>query len=151
MEGRSLSEPLQVSVYTTLLATVRATLMALVVVVVVLVLVLVSGFTTHNDSPSSLPFAASGHDGPEVMFDENDLIQSPLNQTLHIEGHRLEIHMYRMPDTSWTLEVVDELNNSTVWDGEFKTDQEALDTALADIKAEDIEAFIGRPPDQHLQ
>lgn len=55
-----------------------------------------------------------------------------------------------MPNTGWTLEVVDELNNSTVWDGEFETDQTALDTALADIKAEGIKAFIGRPPDQHL-
>ena len=84
------------------------------------------------------------------MFDENDLIESPLSQILHLEGHRLAIQIYRMPDTAWTLEVVDELNNSTVWDGEFDTDQEALDTALADIKAEGIEAFIGRPPDQHL-
>ena len=84
------------------------------------------------------------------MFDEHDLIYSPLNQTLHLEGHRLEIHIYRMPNTGWTLEVVDEKNNSTVWDGEFDTDQDAMDTALADITAEGIEAFIGRPPDQHL-
>lgn len=46
---------------------------------------------------------------------------------------------------------VDDLNNSTVWDGvgrEFATDQEALDTAMAEINAEDIEAFIASPPDQ---
>ena len=84
------------------------------------------------------------------MFDENDLIQSPLNQTYQDKGHKVEIYIYRMPETGWTVEVVDELNNSTVWDGEFDTDQEALDTALADIKAEGIEAFIGRSPDQHL-
>lgn len=51
-----------------------------------------------------------------------------------------------MPDTGWTLEVVDEHNNSTVWDGEFETDQAALETALADIQAEGIEAFLARPP-----
>jgi hypothetical protein len=44
--------------------------------------------------------------------------------------------------------VVDDLNKSTVWDGEFATDQEALDTAMAEINAEGIEAFIARPPDQ---
>lgn len=84
------------------------------------------------------------------MYDESDLIQSPLSQTYQDKGRKVEIHIYRLPDTGWTLEVVDEHNNSTVWDGEFDTDQEALDTALADIKAEGIEAFIARPPDQHL-
>jgi hypothetical protein len=53
-----------------------------------------------------------------------------------------------MPNTGWTLEVVDDLNNSTVWDGEFATDQEALVTAMAEINAEGIEAFIASPPDQ---
>lgn len=55
-----------------------------------------------------------------------------------------------MPNTGWTLEVVDDQNNSTVWDGEFATDKEALDAALEDIKAEGTEAFIARPPNQHL-
>lgn len=64
-------------------------------------------------------------------------------------GRSLDIHIYRMPNTGWTLEVVDDQNTSTVWDGEFATDQEALDTALADINAEGIEAFIARPPDPH--
>lgn len=79
------------------------------------------------------------------MYDEHDLIDSPLNQTCEIDGHSLGIHIYRMPDTGWTLEVVDEHNNSTVWDGEFETDQAALETALADIQAEGIEAFLARP------
>ncbi len=81
------------------------------------------------------------------MYDEHDLIDSPLNQTLTENGRRLEIHIYRMPNTGWTLEVVDDLNTSTVWDGGFATDQEALDTALADINSEGIEAFIARPLD----
>jgi len=48
-----------------------------------------------------------------------------------------------MPDTGWTAEVVDQYNNSTVWDGEFETDQAALDEVLKDIQEEGIEAFIG--------
>ena len=83
-----------------------------------------------------------------TMYDEHDLIDSPLNQTFAANGRSVEIHIYRMPNTGWTLEVVDDLNNSTVWDGEFATDQEALDTAMAEIHAEGIEAFIAGAPDQ---
>ncbi len=79
------------------------------------------------------------------MNDEHDLIDSPLNQTYTADGHSVEIQIYRMLNTGWTLEVVDDQNNSTVWDGEFATDKEALDAALEDIKAEGIEAFIARP------
>lgn len=81
-----------------------------------------------------------------AMHDENDLIHSPLSQTYAADGCSVEIHIYRMPTTGWTLEVVDDQNNSTVWDGEFATDQEALDMALADINAEGIAAFIAGPP-----
>ena len=84
------------------------------------------------------------------MYDEHDLIDSPLSQTYTSNGRSVQIQIYRMPDSGWTLEVVDQLNNSTVWDGEFETDQDALDTALADIKAEGIEAFIGRGSDELL-
>lgn len=80
------------------------------------------------------------------MYDERDLIDSPLSQTCEVDGHSVDIQIYRLPGTGWTLEVVDEHNNSTVWEGEFETDQAALETALADIKSEGIEAFIGRKP-----
>jgi hypothetical protein len=80
------------------------------------------------------------------MYDENDLINSPLNQTYTVDGRSVEIHIYRMPHTGWTLEVVDDQNNSTVWDEEFATDKEALNTALTDISAEGIEAFVRSPP-----
>ena len=38
----------------------------------------------------------------------------------------------------------DDRNYSTVWDGEFESDQQALDTALADIRTEGIGTFIDR-------
>jgi hypothetical protein len=46
-----------------------------------------------------------------------------------------------------------QLNDSTVWDGEFATAQESLDVPttmamMAEINAEGIEAFIARTPDQ---
>jgi hypothetical protein len=40
-----------------------------------------------------------------------------------------------MPNTGWTLEVVDDKRNSTVWAGEFESDQEALEFAPNEINA----------------
>lgn len=60
----------------------------------------------------------------------------------------MEIHIYRMPDTGWSLEVVDEHNNSTVWEDLFQTDEEALAVALQELNAEGIGAFIARGPDE---
>ena len=82
------------------------------------------------------------------MYDENDLIYSPLQQTYIANGQRVEIHIYRMPDTDWSLEVVDVCGNSTVWDDLFKTDQQAFDTVMKELQEEGIEAFIGLPPDE---
>ena len=78
------------------------------------------------------------------MYDEHDLIDSPLSQSYVSNGLAVEIQIYRMPDAGWTLEVVDQHHNSTVWDGDFATDQDALDAALADLQTEGNESFIGR-------
>lgn len=77
------------------------------------------------------------------MYDENDLINSPLQRS-YSEGEKtIEICIYRMPNSGWTAEVIDQHNNSTLWDGEFESDQAALDEVLKDIREEGIEAFIG--------
>ncbi len=68
---------------------------------------------------------------------------SPLQRSYTDDGKTIEICIYRMPDTGWTAEVVDQHNNSTVWDGEFASDQAALDEVLKDISEEGIGAFIG--------
>ena len=81
------------------------------------------------------------------MHDEDDLIYSPLQQTYAAAGHRVEIHIYRMPDNGWSLEVVDELNNSTVWEDLFDTDEAALAAALQELNEDGIEAFIARGSD----
>lgn len=80
------------------------------------------------------------------MYDENDLIFSPLQQKYSEDGKCVDICIYRMPNTGWTLEVVDQYNNSTVWDGEFETDKDALDLVFQELKEEGIDSFIGMPP-----
>ena len=79
------------------------------------------------------------------MSNENDLIYSDLQTTYSADGHTLEINIYRLPETDWSLEVVDENNNSTVWEDTFATDEAALAEAIGAIKSEGITAFIGAP------
>ena len=76
-------------------------------------------------------------------YDEKDLIDSALNQTYTKNGKSVEIHIYRMPNTSWMLEVVDLFGNSTVFDDEFATDSEALSYVVEEIERDGIEGFIG--------
>lgn len=83
------------------------------------------------------------------MTDEPELIFSPLQRSITRSGKTVEINIYRIPTSGWTLEVVDEFRNSTVWDHEFETDQQALDQVLSEIESEGIEAFIGTPSGIH--
>ena len=76
-------------------------------------------------------------------YDEKDLIDSELNQTYTKNSKSVEIHIYRMPNTSWMLEVVDSFGNSTVFDDEFATDSEALSYVIEEIERDGIEGFIG--------
>lgn len=80
-----------------------------------------------------------------MQTEEPELIYSPLQQTYTISNKSIEIEIYRQPDTDWTLEVVDEHGNSTVWDDEFATDQLAFDEVMRTIAEEGIDALIGEP------
>lgn len=42
------------------------------------------------------------------------------------DGVTVELCIYRLEDTKWTLEVVDAEGTSTVWDDPFETDDDAL-------------------------
>lgn len=52
-------------------------------------------------------------------------------------------------DTDWTLEALDEFDNSTVCDDLFATDQIARDEALRTIRDEGIDSLIGPPSGMH--
>lgn len=80
------------------------------------------------------------------MYDEKDLIYSPLQQKYTADGKTVEVFIYRLPDSGWTLEIVDQYDNSTVYDGEFATDQEAFDLFLEEVESEGIAAMIGPAP-----
>lgn len=81
------------------------------------------------------------------MSNDIELIYSPLQKTYTESGITIDIQIYRSADSGWTLEVVDKYGNSTVWDAEFDTDQDALDQVMWEIKEDGIKALIGPEPE----
>jgi len=79
------------------------------------------------------------------MQEEIQLIYSPLQQAYVSEGKSIDIQIYRLPETGWTVEVVDEHGNSTVWEHEFATDQDAFDEVMNTIREDGIDSLIGKP------
>ena len=71
---------------------------------------------------------------------------SPLSQRIESNGKSVDIQIYRIQgEPGWALEAVDDFGNSTVWDGEFETDTEALQLAQETVNSEGIEVLIGKP------
>ena len=77
------------------------------------------------------------------MSEDPQLIDSPLSQTISQDGLSVKVEIYRLEDSLWTLEVVDEYGNSTVWDDEFATDSEAFAELKKAIAEEKITSFVG--------
>jgi len=55
----------------------------------------------------------------------------------------VQIDIYEDGEGGWLLEIVDQDNNSTVWEDTFDSEQDALDEALDALADEGIEAFVG--------
>ncbi|WP_444929695.1 hypothetical protein ACJJIF_18170 [Microbulbifer sp. SSSA002] len=69
--------------------------------------------------------------------------ESELSQ-IYREGEvSVQIDIYEDGEGGWLLEIVDEHNNSTVWEDAFDSEQEALDEALDALREEGIATFIG--------
>jgi hypothetical protein len=67
------------------------------------------------------------------MTDDPEIIMSRHNGRFSRGGISVEVCICRLDRTKWSLEIVDNDNNSVVWDGEFETDDEAFeDQPLAD-------------------
>jgi uncharacterized protein len=79
------------------------------------------------------------------MQEESQLTYSPLQQTYTVGDKSIDVQIYRLPETGWTAEVVDEHGNSTVWNDEFATDQLAFDEVMKTIAEEGIDSLIGKP------
>ena len=78
------------------------------------------------------------------MNDEPNLEVSPLSQEVSSGGRTVSVEIFRLEgETSWALEVVDEYNNSTVWDDTFETESAALSEAKKTILSEGVSSLVG--------
>jgi len=77
------------------------------------------------------------------MSDEFEVKMSPLCQTISSGGKTLQVDIYEDGNGKWILEVVDEFNNSTVWDDVFETDKAALTEAKKTILSEGASTLVG--------
>ncbi|BBM00595.1 hypothetical protein [Microbulbifer sp. GL-2] len=69
--------------------------------------------------------------------------ESELSQ-IYREGEvSVQIDIYEDGEGGWLLEIVDESNNSTVWEDSFETEKEALDEAMDALREEGIATFVG--------
>lgn len=72
-----------------------------------------------------------------------EIIISPLSQPFYSDGEMVFIEIYRLEtESKWALEIEDEFNNTTLWDEEFSSDQDAFITARDAIFNDGIRAFI---------
>ncbi len=78
------------------------------------------------------------------MNDEPELELSILSQELKSGGRTVSVEIYRLEgDEEWALEIVDEFNNSTVWDDTFPTESVALTEATKSILEERVTSLVG--------
>lgn len=78
------------------------------------------------------------------MEEDPKIELSGLSQVINSGGKNLSVEIYRIKGTEeWSLEIVDEIGNSTVWDDTFTSDSAALTEAKKAILEDTAEAFVG--------
>ena len=80
--------------------------------------------------------------------EEYEIKVSRLSQSVTRDGKTVEVQIYEGDPGKWILEVVDQYDNSTVWDDQFESDQEALAIALETIDEEGIDSLIDSSSEQ---
>ena len=76
-------------------------------------------------------------------MEDPELIMSPLCRSITHDGYTVDVEIYRIETSNWTLEVVDAFGNSTVWTEQFESDQGALDELNRTISEEGIGGMVG--------
>jgi len=75
---------------------------------------------------------------------ETEIEYSEFSQNLSSGGKTLSVKIYRIKGTEgWSLEIVDEYNNSTVWDDLFQSDTAAITEAKKSILEDTAAVFVG--------
>ena len=74
-------------------------------------------------------------------------IDSPLSRIVEEDGISVDVRICRLEDTEWSLEIVANDGNSTVWNDLFPSDEDALAEALESIGEDGIRSFSQGAPD----
>jgi hypothetical protein len=78
-----------------------------------------------------------------VDDDDYHVELSPLSRPYSENGKSVEVEIYKgEDDEGWILEILDTKGNSMIAEEMFKTDKEAWDQFIMDVKEDGIEAFI---------
>ena len=77
------------------------------------------------------------------MEPDPEIIYSPLNRRYERDGVEVEVCIFRIEGSDWTLEVIDEFNNSTVWNEEFKNDEQAFADFEKTVQEEGMSTVSG--------
>jgi hypothetical protein len=73
---------------------------------------------------------------------EYKIVYSPLCREVTQEGKTVDVKIYRgAEEQTWIPEVIAEDGSSTVWDGRFESDHDALAELNATLMAEGMSAF----------
>ena len=87
--------------------------------------------------------ASRGFEQEVFVADDYGLIESPLSRHINVKGHSFELAIYRGEDEpQWTVEIINSKGTSFIPEETFKSDQAALDHALADLANEPIEELL---------
>lgn len=76
-------------------------------------------------------------------MEDIELIYSKHCQSVSRNNTTIKVMIYRSEKNDWILEVVDEDNNSTVWDEPFGTEDDAYQEFQRTLAEEGIESMIG--------
>ncbi|TAY27774.1 hypothetical protein ELH93_29055 (plasmid) [Rhizobium leguminosarum] len=84
------------------------------------------------------------------MENDPEIIYSPFCAKFSKDDRTVEVNIFRLiTETTWHLEVINEKNNSTVWDDPFESDAAAYAEFMATVDEEGMGAFEDVPSVVH--
>ena len=75
------------------------------------------------------------------MMNDPEIIYSGHCTRFVKDGVAVDLQIYRLEDTAWSLEVVNSAGTSIVWDDLFATDDEAYSEFMRTVREEGMSAF----------
>ena len=97
---------------------------------------------THHGEPMAA--VSTDRHAFDLEEDEPPYVESPLSQQLTRNGVTVQVQIYGDEKGKWILELVDQQDNSHVWDNPFESDQLALAEAIRALEENSID-FLPDP------